>query len=162
MLYERSNAFSPNSLLKLDTNIALLNFDSHSLALNDEETHLLLVGSHEIAVVNIDSISSHTEPSINNGSNIPVSSLSDIKTAQLFDTYNTNRPIVEWNYSDSRQYAVAIDRLVRFYTVDHSRISETSTVIESQHQVKRNTKIKKTKCVGRESNPGRLLGRQPC
>ncbi len=156
MIYERNNATSSNHCLTLDTGQSLLNFDCHSIALNNQETRLLLVGNHELAFINFETISSQID---NDDSNVLIPSLSDIKLVQLFDTCNINRPIVEWNHSDTNKYAVAIDRLVRLYTVEHARIHETNAIIDSQHQV--NKKLK-TKCVSRESNPGRLLGRQPC
>lgn len=135
MIYERNNGTSSNHSLTFDTGKSLLNFDCHSIALNNHETRLLLVGNHELAFINFEPITSYIDNAINGDSNVLMPYLSDIKTIPLFDTCNTNRPIVEWNPSDANQYAVAIDRLVRLYTVDHSRINETNVVIDSQHQV---------------------------
>jgi hypothetical protein len=135
MIYGRNNGTSSNHSLTFDSGKNLLNFDCHSIAFNNQETRLLLVGNHELAFINFETITSHIDNAINDDSNILMPSLFDIKTVPLFDTCNINRPIVEWNPSDANQYAVAIDRLVRLYNVDHSRINETNVIIDSQHQV---------------------------
>lgn len=134
-MYERNISASSNHSLTFNTGKSLLNFDCHSIALNNQETRLLLVGNHELALVNFETINSQIENTINDDPNVFMPSLSDIKILQLFDPCNINRPIVEWNHSDPNQYAVAIDRLVRVYNVDHSRITDTHTFIDSQHQV---------------------------
>jgi len=143
MIYERKNGISSNHSLTFDSGKNLLNFDCHSIALNNQETRLLLVGNHELGFINFETIASNIDNTINDDSNVFMPSLSDIKTIPLFDTCNTNRPIVEWNHSDANQYAVAIDRLVRVYTVDHSRINETNIIIDSQHQVSEKKNLKK-------------------
>ena len=160
MIYERNSSASTNHCHVFNTGGALLGFDCHSIALNDQESRLLLVGSHGLAFINLESIYSQGDNSIAEDPTVSMSSLPDVKNVPLFDTCNINRPVVEWNHYDANQYAVAIDRLVRLYTVDQSRITETNTYIDSQHQV--SGVKKKFKCDGRESNPGRLLGRQPC
>ncbi len=157
MLYERNNGTSSNSSLIFDTGKTLLNFDCHSIALNDPETHLLLVSNHELAFINFESITSQIDNTIGDDSNVFMPSLSDIKSVPLFDTCNINRPIVEWNHSDTNQYAVAIDRLVRLYTVDHSRINETNAIIDSQHQVSNNNK-KRSALAGSRTRVGCLEG----
>jgi hypothetical protein len=156
-MYERNNGTSSSHSLTFTSGENLSNFDCHSIALNDQETHLLLVGNHELAFINFETLNIPTENTIVDNNMIPPS-LSDIKCTPLFDTCNSNRAIVQWNHIDTHQYAVAIDRLVRLYAIDHGRIHETNSFIDSQHQVRK----QKKKCVGRESNPGRLLGRQPC
>jgi hypothetical protein len=140
MLYEGNNGTSSNHFLTFDNGKSLLNFDCHSIALNAQETRVLLVGSHELALVNFETITSQIDNTTGDDSNVLMPSLSDIKLPPLFDTCNINRPIVEWNQSDSNQYAVAIDRLVRLYTIDHARINEASAIIDSQHQVSEKTK----------------------
>lgn len=162
MLYERNNATSSNHSLTFNTGKSILGFDCHSIALNNQESRLLLVGNHELVFINFETITSQIDSTVNDDSNTLIPSLSDIKLLPLFDTFNTNRPIVEWHHSDPNQYAVAIDRLVRIYNVDHGRINETNSIIDSQHQVNNKKNLKKMKCVSRESNPGRLLGGQSC
>ena len=117
-LNEPSNGASSDHLLTFDTTKSLLNFDCHSLVLNNQETRLLLVGNYELAYINFETIASEIDNAINDESNTLVPPLLDIKRFPLFDTCNINRPIVEWNPSDPNQYALAIDRLVRFYNVD--------------------------------------------
>ena len=135
MSYERNNNTVSNYLQTIDTGKNLLNFDCHSLALNQPETRLLLVGNHDLAYINFETIASQIDNTTNDDSNTFAPSLSDIKLVPLFDKCNVNRPIVEWNHSDPNQYAVAIDRLVRIYAIDHGRIAETNAIIDSQHQV---------------------------
>lgn len=159
MLNERNNNTASNPFLTIDTGKNLLNFDCHSIALNQPETRLLLVGNHDLAYVNFETIASQIDSTINDDSNAFAPSLSDIKLLPLFDKCNVNRPIVEWNHLDPNQYAVAIDRLVRMYTVDHGRIAETNAMIDSQHQV---SERKKNICTSQDSNPNRLLGAQLC
>ncbi len=159
MIYERNNSISSNHSLTFDTGKSLLNFDCHSIALNNQETRLLLVGNHELAFINFETITSQIDNTINDDSNILMPSLSDIKLLPLFDTCNINRPIVEWNHSDPNQYAVAIDRLVRLYTVDHTRINETNAIIDSQHQVSKKNNLKKNRNALAESRT--RVGR-PC
>ncbi|CAF0841071.1 unnamed protein product [Adineta ricciae] len=134
MLYERNSTIATNQCHTFDTGKTLLNFDCHSLALNDQETRLLLVSSHSLAFINLETISLPYDHSAHNDTNVFTTSLSDITFSSLFDECNINRPIVEWNHSEPNQYAVAIDRLVRIYAVDHARIDETNTFIDSHHQ----------------------------
>ena len=134
MLYERSNGASSNHSLTFDTGKNLLDFDCHSLAINNQETRLLLVGHHELAFINFETVTSQIDNTINDDSNALVLSLPNTKPMELFDPCNINRPIVEWNHADANKYAVAIDRHVRTYIVDHTRIMENAT-IDSQHQV---------------------------
>ncbi len=135
MMYEQNNGTSSNHSLMFDTRKSLLNADYHSIALNNQEARLLLIGNHEIAFINFETIASQTDNTNGDNGNVVMASLSDIKPAPLFDTCNTNRPVVEWSHSDPNQYAVAIDRVVRLYAVDHARITETNALIDSQHQV---------------------------
>ncbi|CAF1005885.1 unnamed protein product [Adineta steineri] len=134
MIYERNSSATTNHPLTFDTGKNLLNFDCHSIAFNDQETRLLLVGNHDLAFINFETTTSQIDHIIGEDGNTFIPSLSDIKLVSLFDTCNINRPIVEWNHCDTNQYAVAIDRIVRVYTVDHSRINETNMVIDSHHQ----------------------------
>ncbi|CAF0790898.1 unnamed protein product [Adineta steineri] len=134
MIYERNSSATTNHSLTFDTGKNLLNFDCHSIAFNDQETRLLLVGNHDLAFINFETTTSQIDHIIGEDGNTFIPSLSDIKLVSLFDTCNINRPIVEWNHCDTNQYAVAIDRIVRVYTVDHSRINETNMVIDSHHQ----------------------------
>jgi hypothetical protein len=143
MLYERNNGTSSNHSLTFDTGKILLGYDFHSIAVNNQESRVLLVGSQKLAFINFETITSQIDSTISEDSNTPIPSLTDIKLLPLFDTYNTNRPIVEWHHSDPNQYAVAIDRIVRIYNVDHGRINETHSIIDSQHQVSEKTNYKK-------------------
>jgi hypothetical protein len=145
MMFERNNGTSSNHSLIFDIGKTLSNTDCHSIALNDQETRLLLVGNHELAFINFETIASQIDSTIGDDGNILMPSLSDIKFSSLFDTCNINRPVVEWNHADANQFAVAIDRVVRLYTADHARINETNVVIDSQHQVSKKTKSKKLK-----------------
>ena len=160
MMYERNSVPSSTHCLPLTSSQNFSNFDCHSIALNDKETHLLLVGAHGLVMVNLEKRASLSENNPRDETNFLVPNLSDIQFLQLFDSCNVNRPIVQWNHSEPIQCAVAIDRLVRLYKVGHGGLQETDAIIDSRHQVKR--RKKRSKCVGRESNPGRLLGRQPC
>ena len=56
MIYERNNGTSLNPSLIFDTGKSLLNFDCHSIALNQQETRLLLVGNHELALINFETL----------------------------------------------------------------------------------------------------------
>ena len=122
MVYERNTGPSSTHCLAFDTDKSLVNFDCHSIALNNQGTRLLLVGNHELAFINFEKITSQIDNTNNDDTNSLLPCLSDIKLLPLFDQCNINRPIVEWNHSDPNQYAVAIDRFVRLYTVDHGRI----------------------------------------
>jgi hypothetical protein len=137
MMYERNIGPSLNHTIAIRNVERLVNFDCHSMALNESEAQLLLVGQHELAFVNFENIMKSVENSINDGINVSVPSPSHIRVEPLFDTCNINRPVVQWNHSDTNQCAVAIDRLVRFYTVGVTRIQNTDTIIDSQHQVRK-------------------------
>lgn len=137
MTHDKNSSIPLNNCRIFDTAKSLLNFECHSIALNGPETHLLLVGNHELACVNFEAISSQIDNAIGIEKDSRQPSLFDIKTVPLFDSYNINRPIVEWNNYDTKQYAVAIDRLVRFYNIDHTHVNDTVTVIDSQHKVRR-------------------------
>ncbi len=158
MLYERNNSLSSNLSFTFDFGRKFSNFDCHSIALNENENYLLLIGNHQIQFINFETFTTSIANTVDDNNSIIIPCSSDIETVPLFDICNVNRPIVQWNNQDPNQYALAIDRLVRFYNVDHGHIQETNAIIDTQHQVEK----KKAKCVGRESNPGRLLGRQPC
>ena len=135
MIFDRTGGVSTaQPLIKPDTE-QFLTFDWHSIALNHQETNLLFVGQHELAFINVENLIPPVENSIREETNLISSLISGITLVPLFDTCNVNRPVVQWNPIDSNQYAVAIDRLVRFYTVDHACIQETHTIIDSQHQV---------------------------
>ncbi|CAF2180370.1 unnamed protein product [Rotaria magnacalcarata] len=133
-MYDRNSVTSSNNCRIFDTGKSLLNFDFHSIVLNDQETHLLLVGNHELAFINFEALTSQLDDLANVNTNASLPSLFDVKLVSLFDSYNVNRPIVEWNRCEPNQYAVAIDRLVRFYTVDQTNINESIAVIDSQHK----------------------------
>ncbi|CAF0973701.1 unnamed protein product [Rotaria sordida] len=133
-MYDRNNGTSSNHCRIFDIGKNLSNFDCHSIALNAQETRLLLVGNHELAFINFETMIPQIDNGIGSDTNVFISSSSDIKFVPLFDMNNVNRPIVEWNYWDTNQYAVAIDRLVRLYTVDHAHINETNAIIDTQHQ----------------------------
>ena len=157
MLHERNNGSPSNLSFTFDFPKASSNFDCHSIALNENENYLLLVGNHELQFINFETFITSMGNTLGEDNSIIVPCSSEIETIPLFDVCNVHRPIVQWNPLNSSQYALAIDRMVRFYSVDQSQVQEINPVIDTQHQVE-----KKTKCVGRESNPGRLLGRQPC
>ncbi|CAF3364479.1 unnamed protein product [Rotaria socialis] len=133
-MYDRNSVTSSNNCRIFDTGKNLLNFDCHSIVLNDPETHLLLVGNHELAFINFETLISQLDDLAGINTNGSLPSLFDVKLVSLFDSYNVNRPIVEWNCCEPNQYAVAIDRLVRFYTVDQANINESIAVIDSQHK----------------------------
>ncbi len=157
MLYEQNNGLSSNLSFTFDFGKIFSNFDCHSIALHENENYLLLIGNHEIRFINFETFIPSIANTISDNNSIIIPCSSDIETVPLFDICNVNRPIVQWNHQYADQYALAVDRLVRFYNVDHGRIQEANSIVDTQHQVE-----KKTKCVSRESNPGRLLGRQPC
>jgi hypothetical protein len=160
MLDERNNGLSTNLSFTLDFDEKLFNFDCHSIAFNEQENYLLLVGNYELKLINFETFITSISNTIPEDNSIITSCASDVQSVPLLDICNVNRPVAQWNHHVTNQYALAVDRLVRFYTVDQGRVHETNSIIDTQHQVEK--KAQKKECVGRESNPGRLLGRQPC
>lgn len=142
MMYNRNSGTSSNHCRIFNTGKKLSNFDCHSIVLNEPETRLLLVGNHDIALINFESIYSNYDHAAHNDSNILLPTLNDIEKVTLFDSCNINRPIAEWNHSDPNQFAVAIDRVVRLYGFDHGKILETNTIIDSQHQVSKKETVR--------------------
>lgn len=112
-----------------------VNIDWHTIALNSKETHIFLVSHHELALIPVEKLRVTPGSTPREEANLVTTSISDIKLLPLFDTSNVNKPIVQWNPFDEHQYAVAIDRLVRFYNVDNGKPYDTSVYIDSQHQV---------------------------
>ena len=173
-MYQQNNGISSNHCRVFDISDNVATYDWHSMALHPKGTHLLLIGSHELAWINLDTVHTSADHQASHGTGARPK-ISDFEVLPLFDTCNTNRPVVQWNPLRTDQYAVAIDRLVHLYTREcrpiekHSEIMvhehRTSAIIDSQHQVRKSRAPRegqKEVCVGRESNPGRLLGRQPC
>lgn len=160
MVYDKTNDLPTNLSFTFDFGSDLSSTDCYSLALNDNETNLLLIGNQQINFINLETFQTSIINAIQDDNSILASCSAEIETIRLLDVCKVNQPVVQWNCQDMNQCAIAVDRLVRFYQIDQSRIQEESSIIETQHQVAE--KEKKTECVGRESNPGRLLGRQPC
>ncbi|CAF3117147.1 unnamed protein product [Rotaria sp. Silwood2] len=134
ILYERNNGLSSNLSFTFDFGKNLSNLDCHSIALNDNENYLLLVGNHELQFINFETFITSIVNTIGDDNSIIIPSSTDIESVPLFDICNINRPIVQWNHQGINQYALAIDRLVRFYNVDHGRIHEINTIIDTHHQ----------------------------
>ena len=135
MLYERNNGLSSNLSFTFDFGKKLSNLDCHSIAFNENETYLLFVSNHELQFINFENFTASISNAIGDDNSILIPFSSIIGSVPLFDVCNVNRPIVQWNHLDTNQYALAIDRLVRFYNVDHGRIHETSSIIDTHHQV---------------------------
>ncbi|CAF0912797.1 unnamed protein product [Rotaria sp. Silwood1] len=134
ILYEQNNGLSSNLSFTFDFGKSLTNLDCHSIALNDNEKYLLLIGNHELQFINFETFITSIVNTIGDDNSIIISSSSDIESVPLFDICNINRPIVQWNHQDTNQYALAVDRLVRFYNVDHGRIQGINTIIDTHHQ----------------------------
>ncbi|CAF3733244.1 unnamed protein product [Rotaria sordida] len=134
ILYERNNGLSANLSFTFDFGKNLSNLDCHSIALNDDEKYLLLIGNHELQFINFETFITSIVNTVGDDNSIIIPSSTDIETVPLFDICNINRPIVQWNHQDTNQYAVALDRLVRFYNVNHGRIQEINTIIDTHHQ----------------------------
>ncbi len=137
ILYERNNSLSSNLSLTFNFDKNLSNFDCHSMKLNEDENFLLLVGNHELQFINFETFITSIVNTMGDDNSIPIPCSSAIQSVPLFDTCNVNRPIVQWNYQNKNQYALAIDRLVRFYNIDQGRIQDTYSIIDTQHQVKK-------------------------
>ena len=135
-MHKISHDTSSNRFLAFGTSKGLSNDDWHSIAVNDQQTSLLLIGSHALGLINLENIYSHTDKTIDSGTVLIPLSYDINKLMQLFGgECNTSRPIAVWNHSNPSQYAVAINRLVRFYTIEQSRVIKTNGIIDSQHQV---------------------------
>ncbi|CAM2705150.1 unnamed protein product [Rotaria socialis] len=134
ILYEQNNGLSSNLSFTFDFGKNLSNLDCHSIALNGDEKYLLLVGNHELKLINFERFFASTVNTTSDDNSSTTPSSSYIESVPLFDICNINRPIVQWNRQNPNQYALAVDRLVRFYNVDHGRIQETSTIIDTHHQ----------------------------
>ena len=141
-MYDRTHGLPSNVSFTFDFGRHLhSHFDCRSIALNDQENCLLLVGNHELKFIHFDTlISSMVNPIGGDEPSLIIPCASDLQSVPLFDLYNINRPVVQWNHHDANQYAVAVDRLVRFYTVDQSQLQETTTTIDTQHQVRKSKK----------------------
>ena len=135
ILYERNNGLSSNLSFTFDFGKNFSYFDCHSIALNSNENYLLLVNNHELGFINFETFAASISNTIGDENSIIIPCSTNIQSVPLFDVCNVNRPIVQWNYQDPNHYALAIDRLVRFYNVDHGRIQETNSIIDTQHQV---------------------------
>ncbi|UJR30523.1 hypothetical protein I4U23_018052 [Adineta vaga] len=134
MLYERNTGLSSNLSFTFDFGDSLPISECHTIELNDTEDYLLFVGNHELQFINFELSLTSIENAITDENSIPIPCSSEITLVPLFDYHNVYRPIVRWNPQNSRQYALAIDRLVRFYDVDHGRIEETNSIVDTQHQ----------------------------
>ncbi|CAF4333563.1 unnamed protein product, partial [Adineta steineri] len=134
MLYEQNNGLSSDVSVTFDFGKNLSNFDCHSIEFNENQNYVLLIGNHELQFINFESSFQSNINTIADDNSILIPCSSEIVSLPLFDICNVNRPIVQWNYQDSNQYALAVDRLVRFYNIDHGRIHETSSIIDTQHQ----------------------------
>ena len=135
MLYERNNGLPSNLSFTFDFGKDLSNLDCHSIAFNDNENYLLLVNNHELQFINFETFPTSISNAVGDDNSILIPCSSIIESVPLFDICNVNRPIVQWNHHDTNQYALAIDRLVRFYDVDNGRIHETTSIIDTHHQV---------------------------
>lgn len=135
ILYEQNNGLSSNVSFTFDFGKNFSNSDYHSIELNETENYLLFIGNHQIQFINLETFISINNNIMNDDNSIRIPCSSHIETIPLFDTCNVNRPIVQWNNQDSNQYALAIDRMVRFYNIDQGHIQETNSVIDTQHQV---------------------------
>ncbi|CAF4554947.1 unnamed protein product, partial [Rotaria magnacalcarata] len=80
--------------------------------LNGNEKYLLLVGNHELKLINFERFFTSIVNTIGDDNSGTTPSSSDIESVPLFDICNINRPIVQWNHQNSNQYALAVDRLV--------------------------------------------------
>ena len=134
MLYEQNHRSSSNVSFTFDFGKKLSNFDCHSLALSENENHLLLVSNHQLQLIHFETFIASIANLIHEENSLVLPCSSDIQTIPLSDICNVHRPIVQWNQLDSKEYALAIDRFVRFYRLDHGRIEETKS-LDSQHQV---------------------------
>ncbi|CAF1084177.1 unnamed protein product [Adineta steineri] len=134
MLCEQNNGLSSDVSVTFDFGKNLSNFDCHSIEFNENQNYVLLIGNHELQFINFESSFQSNINTIADDNSILIPCSSEIVSLPLFDICNVNRPIVQWNYQDSNQYALAVDRLVRFYNIDHGRIHETSSIIDTQHQ----------------------------
>ncbi len=142
MLYERNNRPSSNLSVTFDFQKSSSNFDCHSIALNENENYLLLVGNHELQFINFETFIPSMGNTIGEDNSIIIPCPSAIETIRLFDVCNIHRPIVQWNQLDSNQYALAVDRLVRFYHVDQGRVQEINSIIDTQHQVEKKNVVR--------------------
>ena len=139
MLHERDHSFSSDLSFTFDFGKQLDNLECRAMALNNEENHLLLVGNHQLKLIRFETFNIKADDA---SMVIPYSS--HLQSLPFVDVCNVHRPVVQWNHGDqNHQYAVAVDRLVRFYTVDGGRIYETSSIIDTHHQVSEPTWKKK-------------------
>ena len=134
MLYERDYRSSSNLSFTFDFGKKYSNFDCHSFALSENENYLLLLGNHQLQLINFETFTTSLANLIHQDHSIIIPCSSDIHTIPLFDICNIHRPLVQWNQQEPKEYALAIDRLVRFYRIDHGRIEEINS-LDSQHQV---------------------------
>ncbi len=155
MLYERNNGLSSNLSFTFDFGKKFSNFDCHSIALNENENYLLLIGNHQIQFINFEKFVTSISNTIADDNSIIIPCSSDVESVPLFDICNVNRPIVQWNCQDPNQYSLAVDRLVRFYNVDQGRIQEINSIIDTQHQV---GKKKRSALAGSRTRVGCLEG----
>ncbi len=140
--YERNNGPSSNISFTFDFPKPSSNFDCHSIALSEDENYLLLVGNHELQFINFEKFITSTGSTIGEDNSIIIPCSSDIETIPVFDACNVNRPIVQWNQQDTNQYALAVDRLVRFYQVYDGRVQEINSMIDTQHQVGKKNEVR--------------------
>ena len=147
MSYDRTHGLPSNVSFTFDFGRQLhSNLDCHSIALNAEEDSLLLVGNHELKLIHFDTlVSSMVNPIDSDEPSLIIPCAANIHSVPLFDLCNINRPIVQWNHHSPSQYAVAVDRLVRIYSIGQGQINELDTVIDTQHQVRTKKKRKESK-----------------
>ena len=153
-MYQQNNGISSNHCRVFDASDNVGTDDWHSMVLHPKGTHLLLVGNRELAWINLDTVRASGDHQTGNGMGVRPK-IADFEVLPLFDTCNTNRPVVQWNPLRTDQYAVAIDRLVHLYTRDckpiekHSEITvpehRTTAIIDSQHQVRKSQALREEK-----------------
>ena len=137
ILYERNHGMTSNISFVFDFGNELCNIDARSIVLNEKETHLIIVGNHELKLIHFERPIHAMANTIGDDQSMVIPYCSQIQSVPLFDLCNVNRPIVQWNQHDGNQYALAIDRLLRFYTIDYGRVHEMTSIIDTQHQVRK-------------------------
>ncbi|CAF0892865.1 unnamed protein product [Adineta ricciae] len=134
IIYERNAGLASNLSFTFDFGNTFPSSDCHTIELNQTEDYLLLLGNHELQFINFDLFLTPPVNTITDENSIIIPCASETTFVPLFDHHNINRPIVRWNSQNSKQFALAIDRLVRFYSIDYGRIQETNSIVDTQHQ----------------------------
>lgn len=136
IILDRNYGCSSNVVFNFDFGRQVFDIDAQAFALNEDETRLILVGNHQLELIHFDPSLASSVNGINDDQSIRIPYQTNLQTIPLFDFCNVNRPIVQWNHHDGRQFALAIDRFVRFYSIDDKRVNETATTIDTQHKVR--------------------------